>query len=61
MTERTESTGGGQRAREADGPVDCDAIFSILADKNSCSIQFTLGSALLLVGLGPPPAGSACS
>jgi len=31
MTDKTESTGGGQREREADGPVDCDVIFSIIA------------------------------
>jgi len=29
MTDKTESTGGGQWEREADGPVDCDVIFSI--------------------------------
>ncbi len=29
MTDRTESTGGGQWEREAGGPVDCDVIFSM--------------------------------
>ena len=30
MTERTVSTGGGQCDSEADGPADCEVIFSIL-------------------------------
>ena len=30
MTERTVSTGGGQCESEADGPADCEVIFSIL-------------------------------
>ncbi len=60
MTERTESTGGGQWAREADGPVDCDAIFSILADNTVAASKLLCGRALLLVGLGPPPAAT-CS
>ena len=30
MTERTVSTGGGQFDSEADGPADCEVIFSIL-------------------------------
>ena len=33
MTERTVSTGGGQCDSEADGPADCEVIFSILLIK----------------------------